>query len=112
MFRKEVLTMQVNITTHLLEKSPMKNAVVRFACCFDPNYMLKNQEESVKKFGLLMEKFLILERIKSANFDKFKQRLDVFLCDILSSENYGHVYYVLQIICTLITQPVICRKRF
>ena len=38
-FRKEVSVLLATLTSHFMEKSPIKSAVVRFVICFDPNYM-------------------------------------------------------------------------
>lgn len=40
-------------------ESPIKSAVVRFAVCFDPNYMASDQESTRGTFTFRLPPFLI-----------------------------------------------------
>ena len=89
--------------------------------------MKSNQCDAKNKFTFLLQKWLVLKRLPSAKiaeqakeqfrtflndtvsleyekfqlFDKFKDRVDVFLGNYLSAEKYCHVFPVFQLICTL-----------
>ena len=89
--------------------------------------MKSNQCDAKNKFTFLLQKWLVLKRLPSAkiaeqakeqfrtflndtvslenekfqSFDKFKDRVDLFLGNYLSAEKYCHVLSVFQLICTL-----------
>ena len=126
-FQKGALARLSNLSSHFIEKSPLKSAIVRYAQCFDPVYMESNRCDAENKFTFLLQKLLALKRLPSAKiaeqakeqfrtflndtvsleyekfqlFDKFKGRVDVFLGNYLSAEKYRHVFPVFQLICTL-----------
>ena len=126
-FRKEVSVLLATLTSHFMEKSPIKSAVARFVICFDPNYMANSQDSAIKAFGLLCEKLLTLKRLPSTkyveeakeqyqsfikhvvtaefdkfdSFDRFKQRVDEFLGAFLAEKTYCNVYDLLKLVCTL-----------
>ena len=73
--------------------------------------MESNRCDAENKFTFLLQKLLALKRLPSVKisleyekfqlFDKFKDRVDVFLGNYLSAEKYCHVFQVFQLICTL-----------
>ena len=93
-----------------MERSPVKNAVMRFAICFDPNFMANMPDKAFKAFWV--KKLLTLKRVPSTkcvkeakeqsqsfikhfvsaefekfeSFDKFRQRVDEFLGTFLSEK--------------------------
>ena len=42
-FQKGVLALLSNLSSHFIEKSPLKSAIVRYAQCFDPVIMESNR---------------------------------------------------------------------
>ena len=91
MFKNPVCIIDVGYTAKLLnseykmkrsykKKSPMKSAIIRFAVCFDPNYITTNQDNAVNKFGSILEKVLNLKRLPSAKFvDGTKEQYQSFI---------------------------------
>ena len=109
-----------NLLSHFIEKPPLKSAIVRYAQCFDSVYMKSNRCDAENKFTFVLQKLLALKRSPSAKiaeqakepfgtflkdtvsleyekfqlFDKFKDRVHVFLGNYVSAEKYCHVFSV------------------
>ena len=126
-FFKEVTVLYATTASHFIEKSSMKSPIVQRVVCFDPSYIVKNQDKSIRGFGLLSERPLSLKQLPSSKyaeeamelykifvkevltshfekfeaFDMFQQRVDEFLDSSLSDRKFCYVYDILKIICTL-----------
>ena len=111
-FCKEVTVLYVTKASHFKEKPPLKSHIVQYLVYFDPFYIVKNQDKSIRGFGLLSERLLSLKRLPSSEyveepneqckifikddlisyfekfkaFDMFQQRVDEFLDSFLSDK--------------------------
>ena len=128
-FYKEASLFLASLVQHMLEKSPLRRQVVRCASALNPNLMTDKdeQEACVIKFSTLVTKLAELNQItdqvaNKANdeyrkflddvvsrnrdefkeFDKYKDRVDLFLHRFMSSnDRFNNVFLVCQIICIL-----------
>ena len=53
---------------HFMEKSSLKSPIVQYAVCFDPSYIVKNQDKSIRGFGLLLQRLLSLKRLPPSKY--------------------------------------------
>ena len=67
-FCKEVTVLYATTASHFKENSPLKSPIVQYAICFDPSYIVKNQDKSTRGFGLLSERLLRLKRLRSSKY--------------------------------------------
>ena len=61
-FCKEVTILCATTALHFMEKSLLKDLVVQYAVCFDTTSIVKNQDISVRGFGLISERQLSSKR--------------------------------------------------
>ena len=137
-FHQEVTVLYAITASHFMEKSPLKSRIVQYAVCFDPFYIVKNQDKSIRGFGLLSEKRLSLKQLPSSKhveeakeqykifvkdvqtthfekfeaFEIFQQRADKFLNSFLSDKTFCQVYDILKIICTFCHGQSSIERRF
>ena len=64
-FQKGVLALLSNLSLHFIEKSPLKNTIVKCAQCFDPVYMESNRCDAENEFTFLLQKLLAFKRLPS-----------------------------------------------
>ena len=127
-FRSGALLFLENLCSHIMEKCPLKYLFVRCASCLSPKSMVDNcQEINEKLFDKMLMKLVNAKRISGAvadeaklqysnffsvvvkanitsfrEFDKSKQRLDVFLWNYIGSdESYKSLMSICQIVFVL-----------
>ena len=57
-FQKECITFLQYLTSKLLERCPLKYQVIRVLNACDPRYFIQNPDQAIKKFEILLCKFL------------------------------------------------------
>ena len=63
------LWFSMHLQLHILWKTlPLKNLFVQYTVCFDPFYMVKNQDESIRGFGLLSGRIRSLKQLPSSEY--------------------------------------------
>ena len=77
----------MQLQLHILWKTlPLKSLFVQYAICFDPSYRLKNQDESIRGFGLLLDRPKSLKQLPSSEYcGKTKEQYKIFIKDVLTS---------------------------
>ena len=77
-FLKEATVLYATTALHFMEICPLKSP-------FDPSYMVKNQDKSIKGLGLLLERLLSLKRLPSSKYvEEAKKRCKIFVKDIVT----------------------------
>ena len=83
---KEVTILYATTALHFMEKSLLKDLVVQYAVCFDPTSIVKNQDISVRGFGLISERQLSSKRWPSSKYvEETKEQYKVFVKDVVTS---------------------------
>ena len=63
----------MQLQLHILWKTlPLKSLFVQYAVCFDPSYMVKNQDESIRGFGLLRDRLRNLKQLLSSEYVEYR----------------------------------------
>ena len=64
----------------------MKSPIVQYVVCFDPSYIVKNQDKSIREFGLLPERLVSLKRLPSLKYvQEAREQYKIFVKDVLTS---------------------------
>ena len=108
----------MQLQLHILWKPlPLKGIFVQHRVCFDPSYIVKNQDESIRGFGLLLDRLKSLKHLPSSEYKKkqrsntnflpkifwfhtlrclrhltFQERVNKFLDSFLSGKTFCHVH--------------------
>lgn len=128
LFKQQASDFLAKLLLHLLEKSPLKQAVVRSAMSLNPVHMANKAERNscISLFSVLLQKFVSANRIKPAtaelakvqyekfmgvvdgnqtaflNFDFTKDRLDVFFSEMLgTNKSYQDVWNIFKMVFVL-----------
>jgi len=124
-FYKGVRIFISSVTSHMMEKCPLKHLIVRCASCLNPNIMsvtsnndiskmklnkmleklvavnqitAKQGDEAKEQFCIFVEDVVAKHREEFSSFEMFTQRLDVFLMRYLSEKKFES----LSMVCILI----------
>ena len=127
-FHVECRKVLVAIIKHMLEKSPLKSAFMRFTKALNPYHLAEKSKEdsNVQLFSKMVLKLVETERLtfkegddakneyskfldevvprhkeKFLAFNKFEDRLDAFFIEILPVKDYKSLMKIVVLVCTI-----------
>ena len=77
-----------SLTSHFMEKSPLKHLIVRCSSCFNPIVLAytNRYEVSKKEFGKVMEKLVTIGHFKSKEADEAKDQYEKILEELVPKQ--------------------------
>jgi len=85
-FYKGVRIFISSVTSHMMEKCPLKHLIVRCASCLNPNIMsvTSNNDISKMKLNKMLEKLVAVNQITAKQGDEAKEQFCIFVEDVVA----------------------------